>query len=263
VFRGGVIFDLDGVLWRGSLAIDGAADAVRRLREGGLWTGFCTNNSTKHRSAVAAQLEAIGIPAELDEVLTAGRLAASILAERRPGQPVLCVGEEGLVRELAEARVTLTDDPDAAAVVLMGWDRAINFDKYRRAHRAIVRGAHFMTTNPDLTFPEEDGGSAPGCGGLSAVLVASTGVRPECHGKPQPTLFEGFAEAWGLGAEGIAAVGDRLDTDIAAANAFGCLSVLTLTGVTTRDDAEAVEPPARPDEIIDSVADLPALLVSP
>ncbi len=253
----GVIFDLDGVLWRGRSVIEGAPEAVDTLRRAGLRIGFCTNNSTKHRRDVAAKLTSLAIPAEPSEVLTAGALAAALLAQEWPGRPVLMIGEEGLRSELLEAGVVLTDDPALADVVAMGWDRNITFDKYRRAHRAIARGAHFLITNPDLTFPEEDGGFAPGCGGLSATLVASTGVRPECHGKPEPALFESLAATWGLGPSEVAAVGDRLDTDVGAARRFGCLSVLVLSGVTTPSDLEGLSLEVRPDVVLASVRELP------
>ncbi|MGI6352675.1 MAG: HAD-IIA family hydrolase [Armatimonadota bacterium] len=257
----GVIFDLDGVLWRGRLPIEGAAETLATLRREGFRVAFCTNNSTRHRSEVAEKLRSMGMPAEADEVFTAGALAASIIARDWQGRPVLMVGEAGLRRELTEAGVELTDDPDVAGLVVMGWDREISFDKYRRAHRAIEAGAHFLATNPDLTFPEADGGSAPGCGGLSAVLVASTGVQPECHGKPDPALFASIAAEWGLEPHQVGAVGDRLDTDLGAARRFGCLGILVLSGVTTQVDLDGLDAASKPDVVLASVVELPALLM--
>jgi ribonucleotide monophosphatase NagD (HAD superfamily) len=52
-------------------------------------------------------------------------------------------------------------------------------------------------------------------------------------------------------------IGDRLDTDILAARRAGILSVLVLTGVSTR--AELTESPILPDIVVN---DLPSLLAA-
>jgi len=254
------IFDLDGVLWRGDAPIEGAAETVAELRRRGLRIGFCTNNSTRHRRDVAAKLRSVGFPANEEDVLTAGALAAEIVAARHPGVAAYVIGEAGLADELAEAGVPVTSDYGVAGVVVVGWDRAISFEKLRAAHRAIVGGAAFFATNPDPRFPEEDGGSAPGCGALTVALERSTGVTAECHGKPSPSLFLSFARAWGVEPADVHCVGDQLVTDIAAANRFGGTSVLVLTGVTTRGAAEAAVGESRPDVVLESVAELPGSL---
>jgi len=53
-------------------------------------------------------------------------------------------------------------------------------------------------------------------------------------------------------------VGDRVETDIELGARAGVTTVLVLTGVTSRDAAAHVEP--RPTYVLDSIADLPALL---
>lgn len=254
------IFDLDGVLWRGDVPIEGAVATVGALRRLGISVGFCTNNSSRHRRQVAAKLRMLGFEAGERDVLTAGALTARLVASRYPSASTYVIGERGLLEELAEAGVSVTEDYRSAGVVVVGWDRAISWAKLRAAHRAIMAGAAFFATNPDPRYPEEDGGSAPGCGALAAALERSTGVTAECHGKPSPSLFESLARAWGVAASEVHCVGDQLVTDIAAANRFGGTSVLVLTGVTTREAAEAAEGELRPDVILDSVAELPGSL---
>jgi HAD superfamily hydrolase (TIGR01450 family) len=255
-----VIFDLDGVLWWGDQPMPDAAAVVARLRSGGFRVGFCTNNSTRHRRDVAAKLTRLGMPATPDDVLTAGALAAAIVSKRYPGRPVLCVGEDGLRSELAEVGVALAEDPGEATAVVLGLDRSVDFARLRDAHRAIVAGAAFIATNPDVTLPEDDGGSCPGCGALIAALERSTGVRAECLGKPEPTLFSHCASRWGVHPADVAIVGDRLDTDIVAANRFGGMGILALTGMTSLDAATASTGESRPCAIIESLADLPRAL---
>ena len=69
-----------------------------------------------------------------------------------------------------------------------------------------------------------------------------------------------MADSWGVGPADIAGVGDRLDTDIAAARAFGCLAVLVLTGISTRAEAEAAAGLERPDVILPDLTGLIPLL---
>ena len=49
-------------------------------------------------------------------------------------------------------------------------------------------------------------------------------------------------------------IGDRMDTDIIAGIEAGLHTVLVMTGIS--DEAEVEKYPFRPDEIVDSVADL-------
>ena len=58
----------------------------------------------------------------------------------------------------------------------------------------------------------------------------------------------------------MAAVGDRLDTDIVSAKTFGCLAVLVLTGISTRAEAERATAAAKPDIILNNLTELPAVL---
>jgi HAD superfamily hydrolase (TIGR01450 family) len=143
---------------------------------------------------------------------------------------------------------------------VVGLDRDFTYEKLSRAHRAICRGAAFIATNLDVTFPDSPSTTVPGAGALAAALQASTGVAPQVIGKPQPTAMALIAEAWSVGPEAIVAVGDRLDTDIAAAKTFGCLAVLVLTGIASRAEATKATGLQKPDVILQDLTELIPLL---
>jgi 4-nitrophenyl phosphatase len=149
---------------------------------------------------------------------------------------------------------------EGATHVVAGLDMDITYDKLKYAHYAICRGATFIATNLDATYPDTLTTTTPGGGAIVAVLRTSTGVEPIVIGKPQTTSLELVAESWGVGPADIASVGDRLDTDIAAAKAFGCLAVLVLTGISTRAEAEAATGFERPDVILPDLTGLIPLL---
>jgi 4-nitrophenyl phosphatase len=152
--------------------------------------------------------------------------------------------------------VPLVDDAEEAEVVVVGWDRDLTYAKLLAAHQAIVAGARFVATNPDTSYPLSGGKTGPGAGATVTALAASTGVAPTVFGKPEPTGMAMIAAAWGVAPEEIAAVGDRLDTDIVAAKRFGCRSILVLTGLTSRERAEAAKGLEVADVVIDDLSGL-------
>jgi 4-nitrophenyl phosphatase len=147
-------------------------------------------------------------------------------------------------------------DPDAETpdAVVVGLDRGVTYDKLRKADRGIRFGAQFIATNGDVTLPTERG-LVPGCGALVAALVASTGRHPVVIGKPEAHLLEAATADMGVAAQDCVMVGDRLDTDIAAGHSLGMLTIMVLTGVSTREEISTV--PTKPDLVF---TDLPAVL---
>jgi 4-nitrophenyl phosphatase len=90
-------------------------------------------------------------------------------------------------------------------------------------------------TNPDKTFPSPEG-LVPGAGSILAALIAATDVQPIIMGKPGAPMFREALRRLATTPDETLMVGDRLDTDIAGAQAVGIHTALLLTGVTTRDE---------------------------
>lgn len=246
----GILFDVDGVLLHGDEPIPGAAETVTALRERGLGVGFVTNNATRTPERVAAALRAAGVKASGDEVITSSVAAAELL---EPGIRCLVIGMEGLVEPLRARGCVLVRDPVDAQAVVVGWDRGLVWDDLRRATLALTRGARFVGTNSDVSYPAREG-LWPGNGAVLAALTAATGREPEIAGKPQPAVFR--AAAARLPSGPLLMVGDRPETDLAGAGALGWDTALVLTGVTSREAAAAVQP--RPTWVLDDVRGLMA-----
>ncbi len=73
-------------------------------------------------------------------------------------------------------------------------------------------------------------------------------------GKPNPMMFRSAMNRIGAHSENTGMIGDRMDTDVVAGIEAGLHTILVRTGIS--DDAEIERYPFRPDEIVDSVADL-------
>jgi 4-nitrophenyl phosphatase len=100
-------------------------------------------------------------------------------------------------------------------------------------------------------------GIVPGAGALLALLQAATDVAPFVIGKPAPTMLHAAVDMLGADARRTLMIGDRLDTDIAGAQAAGLASALVLTGVTSPESLRESE--IQPDGVY---ADLPALVAA-
>ena len=145
---------------------------------------------------------------------------------------VLVVGGEWLATVLTRAGYTVVEQDADAVIVGIDWN--LTYEKLKRATREIRRGAKFIGTNADKTFPAEDG-IVPGAGSILAALEAASETAPIVIGKPERTMFDIAVEKMGIAPEVTATLGDRLETDIEGGHRAGLKSILVLTGVTTRE----------------------------
>lgn len=221
------VIDLDGVVWLGGEPIAGSADAVATLRARGEEVVFATNNAYDRIADHEAKLERVGIPA-VGAVVSAAQAGAALL---EPGERVFVVGGPGLREEVTRRRCVIVDQPECDAVI-SGLDRELTYEKLRTATLAIRRGARYVLTNPDVTFPTPHG-LEPGAGAIGAALVAAGGVEPMIGGKPEGAMVDMIRARHGD--VGIV-VGDRADTDGRFAVALGYQFALVLSGVTKPGD---------------------------
>ncbi len=253
----GYLFDLDGTVYRGESLIPGAREAIEKLRRRGRRIVFLSNKPLYSRRDYAEKLTRFGIPTSEDEVINSSFVLARHLAREAPGARVFAIGELPLIVELCRAGLELSEDPERIDYVVAAFDRTFDYRKLEIAFQALKRGAHFYATNPDRTCPVEEG-EIPDAAGVIAALEATTGRELELVvGKPSRHMVEAALEVLGLPAAECAMVGDRLETDIRMAHENGLVAILTLSGVTRREDMEGAA--FRPDHVIGSIAELPEL----
>lgn len=229
-----VALDLDGVVWRASEPIHGAAEAVAALRDAGVDVVFVTNNAYPALADHEAKLAAMGIPAA-GAVLSSPIGAAALLA---PGERVLVAGGAGVAEAVrASGAVPVTydeaDEPgaDPVDVVVVGFHQA-SYADIRIASTAVRLGARFIATNDDATYPTERG-EVPGNGAIVAAIATASGVEPIIAGKPHEPLARVVRAR--CGDDGVV-IGDRADTDGLFAKRLGWRFGLVLSGVTAAGD---------------------------
>lgn len=251
-----LLLDLDGTVFRGHQPTAGAVETLAAI---GPRTLFVTNNASREPTEVAHHLRTLGFAARPDDVVTSAQSAAHLLAAQlRAGDAVLVVGTDALAAEIR--RVGLEPVREFAAgpvAVVQGHSPQTAWPDLAEAALALRNGAMWVAANVDRTLPSERG-LLPGNGAMVAALRAATDREPQVAGKPQPTLLR---DALARGSfQSPLVVGDRLDTDIAGANAAGLPSLMVLCGVSTAAEMVRAAPGERPDYLAE---DLRGLLAAP
>ena len=251
-----LILDMDGVIWKSDAPIGNLPEIFKRIEARGLKYVFATNNGTKTPEQYVATLDKLGVRVSAQQIVTSALGTAYMLGQRFPrGTKVFMVGEDGVQKSLGEKgfEILSVENAQEADVFVMGIDREINFNKMREATLLVRRGVPFYATNPDKTFPTPRG-EIPGAGAWLSVITTATGIEPIYAGKPFPFMMELSLERLGTKKEETLVVGDRLETDIAAGQAVGCPCTLVLSGVSTKEQAEAWKP--KIDIVTDDLASL-------
>jgi glycerol-1-phosphatase len=255
-----LLADLDGVVYRGALAIPHAVESLNRAAQN-LRVAYITNNASRTSASVAEHLTSLGLRVDADEVVTSPQAAVRLLAGLvAAGSTVLVVGGEGLRDELAKAGFQATDSArDHPAAVIQGFAPDVGWTQLAEAAFALQQGASgeesipWVATNTDWTLPT-DRGLAPGNGTLVSAVHTAVGRLPVLAGKPEAAIFHEAVSRFG-GVKPLF-IGDRLDTDILGANRAGMDSALVLTGVDQAKQLLAAANDSRPTFLLDDLRQL-------
>lgn len=268
-----VIFDLDGVIYRGSDPVPGSPELVAWLHASGTAVRFATNNSMVTRAGYVERLGAMGIPTTVEEIVTSTFATVEHLRRHAPEvRSVLAIGADGMHEELTMAglEVVMADaaepptDPGGPLsrhfdAVVVGLDPHVDYARLAIAMSAVAGGARLIATNADARYPMP-AGFLPGAGSIVAALATATGATPEVIGKPAPAMFRAILEASGIPAAECVVVGDNPDADVAGAHRAGCAAILILTGVADASLAAGLEGERAPEAVAADPAEVRILL---
>jgi 4-nitrophenyl phosphatase len=227
-----LIIDMDGVLWLDNTPLPGFNPFFEFLHRQAIPYMLATNNASKTPDQYVHKLAKMGVKIPLERVLTSPLATAAYLQrEYKRGATVFVVGQEGLYEAMRDAGFKIIlDISQPAEVVVAGVDFTLTYDKLKYAALHIQRGARFVGTNGDVTFPAEEG-NWPGAGSILAALQAATGVKPITIGKPGQLMFDIAVAKMGSQPEHTAMLGDRLGTDILGGQRAGLKTILVTTGI--------------------------------
>jgi len=245
------LIDMDGVLISGDTIIPGADAFIQRLKDRGVEFLVLTNNPLYTPGDLAHRLQSMDLDVPTERIFTSAMATARFLHSQNPTGTAFVIGESGLTEAVHKVGHVITDrDPD---YVVLGETHAYNLEQITKAIRLIAAGAHFIATNPDPSGPAE-GGIAPACGAMAALIEAASGHSPFFVGKPNPLMMRTALNYLDVHSENTVMIGDRMDTDILAGVESGMETILVLSGVTRREDVPRY--PYQPTHIVASVAEI-------
>jgi NagD protein len=248
----GFLIDMDGVIYKGSEPIPGAVKFINFLRQQGFPFLFLTNNSQRTSRDVSYKLRKMGFDVNDEDVFTCAMATARYLASKNPQGTAYVIGEGGLLTELHNVGYSIVDDnPD---YVIIGEGRTIMLESVDKAINMVMNGSKLIATNLDPNCPVGNGKYRAGCGAFVAMLEFATGKQAFSVGKPSPVMMRMARKTLQLATDETIMIGDTMTTDILGAGSMGFTTVLTLSGVTQKEDLEHYG--YSPDFIIQSVQDL-------
>lgn len=243
----GVLLDLGGVVFVGDRPVPGADEALARLRAAGLPLRFLTNTTRRSVRRLVADLAAIGIDLDPDEVLTPAQLARRRLVE--DGLTPHLLVHENLEEEFAD--LASGREADEAVVIGDAGER-FTYAALNAAYRKLEAGAGFLALAEDRSFRDKDGALSLDAGPFVRALEYASGRRAEVLGKPSRAFYRLAVEALGTTPAETVMVGDDAEADVGGAIAAGLMGVLVRTGKYRTGDEAGLE--QAPTHISDDLA---------
>ena len=251
-----LLIDMDGVLWHDTEPIGNLPEIFRQINLLGYKYLFLTNNATKTFKDYEKKFNGFGVPLSEEQLLTSSMATAAYMHHKYPsGGKVFVVGSDALKSTLAAKGFVHDNDvrPSEAVAVIAGLDFDLTYEKIKLAALLIRQGVPFIGTNYDATYPTPSG-LHPGAGTVVRAVETAAEKNALIIGKPKPAMFEMALETLSTSPKETLVIGDRLDTDIAGAQAYGCPTALVLSGVSSVEQANMWTP--SPDIIVKCLTDL-------
>lgn len=249
----GVLFDLDGVLYTGSKAIDGAIAAVAKIRDSGIRCRFVTNTSTLSLSSLQQKINALGFSIPAREIISAPQAALMYL--RQQSNPIC---RFLLAADVKQDFMEFRQSNTAADYIVVGdIGSAWTYELLNEIFTCLNNGGKLIAIHKNKFWQTEQGLQMD-IGGFIHGLEYASGVKAMIIGKPSIDFFQIALNDLGLKPAEVIMIGDDIDSDIGGAQSAGLRGVLVKTGKYRQAYTEASQ--IKPDLVINSIMDLPTAL---
>jgi HAD superfamily hydrolase (TIGR01458 family) len=253
-----LLIDLDGTIYTEAGAIPGAVETVTVLRERGIPFRFVSNTTGRSRARVADRMRGYGFTVSPDELVTSV-VAAAVELRRMGARRVAPFLKQAAHDDLPGLELSggvlgpSRGRPDAVLVGDLGndWSHAL----LNEAFRYLLDGVPLVALEKDRFWLGPTGLELD-TGPYVSALEYGAGVKATVCGKPSPNFYQTALESMGFkpGNGKPAMIGDDLWSDVDGAQRAGLEGWLVRTGKFRADVLE--KSGVRPDQIIDSIADL-------
>lgn len=253
LYAKGLLLDMDGVFYVGNKLLSGARETLKAIQSKNVPFRFVTNTTTKTQEELMEKLACLGLPVLPEQLFTAVTATERYLASR--GKPSVFLLVRDSVRKTFEGFEEDDKCPDYVVIGDIGatWD----YDTLNDVFNMLMRGSRLICMHRNKYFQGEKG-LCMDIGAFVAALEHVSGKEAIVIGKPTTAFFQQAVASLGFGPEEVAMVGDDIDSDVGGGQASGLKGILVKTG-KYREEL-ALRSSVKPDETIDTIGDLPALI---
>jgi HAD superfamily hydrolase (TIGR01458 family) len=250
----GLLFDLDGVLYVSSAPVAGAIEAVKTLQNSGLICRFITNTSTLSLQSLQHKINALGFDIPQAEIISAPQAALNFLkTQHNPTCRFLLTDD--VKKDFAAFKQSNTE---AEYIVVGDIGNAWTYQMLNEVFACLMRGAKLIAIHKNR-FWQTEHGLQMDIGAFIHGLEYASNSQAMMMGKPAVEFFNIALADMQLEAPQVLMIGDDIDSDIGGAQQAGIKAALVRTGKYRAAYAEASS--IKPDLVLDSIADLPKILL--
>jgi HAD superfamily hydrolase (TIGR01458 family) len=250
-----ILFDLDGVFYQGSQAIEGGAEVALWVQKNKIPHLFITNTSSKPRGALLSKLAGFGINTDESHILTPPIATAHWLRQQPAEQEIALFMPEATQVEFADFKVWQGGDKPVSAVIIGDLGEQWTFQILNQAFRLLMQQPQppFIALGMTRYWQASDGlrlDVAP----FIVALEHATGIKAQVMGKPARAFYQTAIDILGSTAEKTIMIGDDIQGDVLGAQNAGLQGVLVKTGKYRPDD---MQQGIQPNALLNSISDLP------
>lgn len=251
----GILFDLDGVLYQGEQAIDGAAQTVQWVQQNTIPHLFLTNTTSRPRSALVKKLASMGMNITESQLLTPAVAACRWIKDNVSGDTALFIPQatQSEFQSLTLAKPEQSEHIGAVVIGDLGahWD----FTTLNQAFRLLMREPRPALIALGMTrYWRAEDGLRLDAGPFVSALQYATGYDPVVLGKPAQPFYQAALQTLSLPANQVFMIGDDIRGDIDGAQKAGIKALLAKTGKFQASDLQLG---ITPYDYLDSIASLP------
>ena len=251
---GGILFDLDGVIYEGNSLIPGSLETLNKIQRAEIPYHFITNTTRLTKNNLVSLLKTMGLNVAPEIVFSAPQVAIEYCKLKGYKNISLIVPDSEMKEDFSSFQLV---DINPDAIVLGDMGQFFTFELLNQLFNKAINGSQIVAMHKNRYW-KSDGEFTIDLGTFVAALEYASGKSAAVMGKPDPNMFHLAAELWNVPPDSVIVIGDDIEGDIFGAQNAGMKSVLVKTG-KFREDVLA-QSKIKPDYIIESVANLPSLL---
>lgn len=238
-----VLCDIGGVLYVGDKPIEGAIEAVKKIKAH-YPIRFLTNTTQKTSAQVVKKLQNFGFEIDAHEVITALDVTKMFLKSKK-----------------SSAKFLLTDDALAFFDDMKGYEQKyvvvgdaqenFSYANLNAAFRRLNKGAQLVAIAKNRYFKDDDNELSMDAGCFVSALEYASSQKAMLLGKPSAAFYHLACEDMGISPENCVMIGDDIEGDVGGAQAAGLQAVLVKTG---KFAPKNLEQGIEPNMLVESIA---------